>query len=289
MKPRKIAALLTAALPLILMCIFALPSAGARAVAPAADIVLGRADTARSAPVGVQQGLLDAIAIPGPRAVVDRANTTRGLALPALPGALRAEVDRVTDRVVVGTSNTIRRASLSALAIELGAQLNRVTERVVADRANTILRSRIPDPPLALQAVLDEVSPRVVFDRSNTARRVALHYPAAVMGDTTAPQIGNPAVKRAGGGAAVVTWPTDELADSEVRFGEQPGQYSRVVRDPLFVTQHAVTMTLLIPGVTYHFLMGSADLSGNAAVSPEYTYTFDRESFVYLPMLVRQR
>lgn len=287
MKLRMIGALLAAALPLLLIFVFAVPVAGTPPAAPAADIVLGGADTTKTTSVGARPGLLDAIEIAGPRPVVDYANTIRRLGLPPLVAGLQAGLDRVAARVVVDAANTTRGAGLPPQPVALQSALNQVAVRVLADQANTILRAGLPALPLNLRTSLDQAASRVVFDHANTSRAISARYPAALIGDTTLPSIESVAVRPAGRGLAVVTWHTDEFADSEVRYGEQPGQYKSAARDPIFVTQHAVTMTLLIPNTTYYFQVSSADQSDNVAVSPEYTFAVGDDTAIYLPLLMR--
>jgi len=71
---------------------------------------------------------------------------------------------------------------------------------------------------------------------------------------------------------ATITWTTDEPADSQVDYG-LTSSYTDQVYDPGLVTQHTVLLTGLTPGTTYHYLVTSADVSGNAAQSGDLVFT----------------
>ena len=59
----------------------------------------------------------------------------------------------------------------------------------------------------------------------------------------------------------IIRWRTDDPSDSRVRFGDQPGVYSRTVSDPASVTEHEVRLTGLTPDTKYYYSIGSSDLT----------------------------
>jgi len=63
--------------------------------------------------------------------------------------------------------------------------------------------------------------------------------------------------------SAIITWNTDELADSFVEFGVDPALIDLKVGDTKDVTAHEMTLTNLAPGTTYHYIVGSTDRANN--------------------------
>ncbi|MFH1567624.1 MAG: fibronectin type III domain-containing protein, partial [Gemmatimonadota bacterium] len=91
--------------------------------------------------------------------------------------------------------------------------------------------------------------------------------------DMTAPAISGIAVAK-GDSTAIISWDTDEAADSFVDFGTVSGIFDLVTGDAEDVTAHEVTLTNLDRGQTYYFTVGSTDPSGNGptrSVSDSFT------------------
>lgn len=218
-------------------------------------IIVNNADGLRQEGVTLDTGLVAVTTSVGPRIVLQYANTARQDRIIAPPAALQTLFSQVSPRIVVQYANTLRQ------------------ERTVA-------------PPAALQALFGQVTPRIVLQYANTSRQMPLSYPRALIGDTTAPQISAISASRQGSNV-VVTWTTNEFADSAVLLGTQSGAYTQTVSDPLFVRQHEITLTGLQTGTIYYYRVRSTDLSGNRATSSEYT--LQSQSFFYLPLLNRSR
>lgn len=87
--------------------------------------------------------------------------------------------------------------------------------------------------------------------------------------DTTPPRITDVDVAEITGSSAVITWQTDEAADSVVRYGASASDLSRSVSDPAPATSHALQVSDLLKETTYYFRVTSTDASGNAATDPE--------------------
>ncbi len=132
--------------------------------------------------------------------------------------------------------------------------------------------------------MLAQVSERIILQNTNANRQESLVYPAALINDTTSPQISNIGVIGTGSGNATIVWTTDEFATSTVLYGTQPGVYSQTLSDPLYTKQHALTLTGLTPGTTYYFKVRSTDRSGNTATSSERSFT---QVLIYLPLVMR--
>ena len=90
--------------------------------------------------------------------------------------------------------------------------------------------------------------------------------------DTTPPAIGSVAAGTITDTSATITWTTDENADSIVEYGLTTA-YGSAIGDAALVLNHAVNLTGLIPNMTYHYRVHSADAAGNQAVSGDYSFT----------------
>jgi alkaline phosphatase len=74
---------------------------------------------------------------------------------------------------------------------------------------------------------------------------------------------------------AVVSWTTREPATSTVEYGLDV-TYGLSKTNSARVTQHSVTLTGLAEGTTYHFRVSSNDLTSNAGVGSDATFTTTR-------------
>ena len=63
--------------------------------------------------------------------------------------------------------------------------------------------------------------------------------------------------------ATIISWTTDELADSYVKFGTDQSLLEFNVGDTEDVTDHDITLTNLTPGATYYYIVGSVDRANN--------------------------
>ncbi|MEM9563169.1 MAG: FG-GAP-like repeat-containing protein [Actinomycetota bacterium] len=89
--------------------------------------------------------------------------------------------------------------------------------------------------------------------------------------DTTAPVLSAIAASPSTT-SATVSWTTDEPASSQVDVGTTPA-YGQTVSTAPFVTNHALLVTGLSCGTTYHYQVTSADPSTNSASSTDDTFT----------------
>jgi len=80
--------------------------------------------------------------------------------------------------------------------------------------------------------------------------------------DVTLPLIGDVAVQAAES-TVILTWSTDELADSFVDFGTISGILDVTVGDEEDVLKHEITLTNLSQGTEYFYTVGSIDRAGN--------------------------
>lgn len=95
---------------------------------------------------------------------------------------------------------------------------------------------------------------------------------AQVSGDGIPPKLSNIQITSLNATTSVVTWNTDEDADSEVNFGLTK-EYG-VVRDPNPDKKiHRIVLESLEPSTMYHLRIGSSDDGNNQALSGDYTIT----------------
>ena len=76
------------------------------------------------------------------------------------------------------------------------------------------------------------------------------------------------AVPGAEGMSALITWTTNEPADSRVDYGTDPGLLEQSISDGTLVALHSVALGGLTPGLTYYYRVTSADAAANAATEP---------------------
>lgn len=94
--------------------------------------------------------------------------------------------------------------------------------------------------------------------------------------DETAPVITDIEVTSITTTSAVVTWTTDEDADSTVSYGLD-SSYGSTAEDETLTTSHSVTLTGLTEGTTYHFQVLSSDASLNQSFSSDNTLETDAD------------
>jgi hypothetical protein len=97
-------------------------------------------------------------------------------------------------------------------------------------------------------------------------------YEFQTVTDTTAPRISSivPTVKNSQ--SVLITWTTDENADSRVDYGVTVAYGSNAV-DGTYVTAHAITLSNLNQGTLYHFRVMSRDSSANLGSSADLTFS----------------
>jgi hypothetical protein len=89
--------------------------------------------------------------------------------------------------------------------------------------------------------------------------------------DITAPVISNVTVTNITKTNANISWTTNEPATSQVNYAADSNELTPL--DVTLVTQHQISLADLTPGTTYTYKVLSRDASGNAAESPESTFT----------------
>ncbi len=178
--------------------------------------------------------------------------------------------------------------STTGLSSAFSALLDLVTARVSTDYARAHYQAPLTAVPAPLSSNLALVASRIGLDYARANQSVPLAFPVDLVNDTAVPQLlGDITITPSGETASQLTWTTNEIANSRLQFGTQPGSYTGEVFDDLYVTQHSLTLTGLQEGVTYYYKLSSADPSGNTFSSQEFTFTFVAEMQVYLPVVIR--
>ena len=91
--------------------------------------------------------------------------------------------------------------------------------------------------------------------------------------DTTPPVIENVDNSGITSNSATITWDTDEIADSLVKYGTSSENYTDNKYNSADVTSHSIGLTSLAENTTYYYVVKSTDPSNNSSQSPEYSFT----------------
>lgn len=96
--------------------------------------------------------------------------------------------------------------------------------------------------------------------------------PVAPEADTTPPVISAIVANNLTATSATISWTTNELATSQVKYGLTTA-YDQQSTEASLVTSHQVTLAGLQSGTIYHYKVKSSDGSGNSAESSDFTFT----------------
>ena len=84
--------------------------------------------------------------------------------------------------------------------------------------------------------------------------------------------------------SAIISWKTDEVSDTAVRYSTTSGTYGFNTGDATDVANHRITLTNLLPNTTYFYVVESIDRSGNGpAQSAENSFTTKATGDVQAP------
>ena len=91
--------------------------------------------------------------------------------------------------------------------------------------------------------------------------------------DNTFPVISAAQAGSIAGSNAIITWTTDEAADSQVEYGTSPGVYTwSTPLDSTMMTGHSQPISGLQESTTYYYRVCSADRAGNISYSAENSF-----------------
>jgi phosphodiesterase/alkaline phosphatase D-like protein len=111
-------------------------------------------------------------------------------------------------------------------------------------------------------------------------------YEASYVTDVTGPVISSVVATPNSGGTATITWTTDEVSDSRVDYGTNPGALTLNATSSALDTSHSISLMGLSPNTIYYYRVRSTDAAGNASTSPappsapnEFTTLFPAPTF----------
>ena len=144
------------------------------------------------------------------------------------------------------------------------------------------LRASDPAWTLVHSIVLDGLSPSSEYhvrikstDSSGNgpSQSEDIRFVTGIAPDTTPPKIHDVFFTNLTNTSVVITWSTDEPANSLVEYGTSL-IYDRDRTSRIYVLEHSLTLTGLSPSTIYHFRVRSTDPTGNAAQpSEDRTFT----------------
>lgn len=182
-----------------------------------------------------------------------------------------SSIPDVTPRIIVEYANSIYQFGLYAMPENLTNVAITVLPWIIVEYANSISHLELHEMPEVLLNTTKEVSKRrLLVEYAESNSYIPLKFPIELMNDTIPPVITDVSVTNVTNNSAMITWRTDEFADSVVKYGENSTVYTKMCTDELFVKEHVVALKGLSPGITYYFVVNSTDRSGNSAESLEY-------------------
>jgi hypothetical protein len=98
-------------------------------------------------------------------------------------------------------------------------------------------------------------------------------FTTAAVADTTPPVISSIATSSVTTSAAMVTWTTNEVSNTQVQYGLTTAYGSQTTLSTALVLSHGAQIIGLSPGTTYHYRVLSRDAAGNLGVSADQTFT----------------
>jgi peptidoglycan hydrolase-like protein with peptidoglycan-binding domain/phosphodiesterase/alkaline phosphatase D-like protein len=125
---------------------------------------------------------------------------------------------------------------------------------------NTVYEFRVASAPVGVGAV-QTVSGS--YDFTTLTQPIVIDPPANIL------TVSSPNVASTG---ASVSFTTDEMTIGSVEYGLTTS-YGETAADTSVQTSHAIDMSSLIPGTTYHFRVKAVDSAGNITYSIDHTFT----------------
>ena len=184
------------------------------------------------------------------------------------------DIPDASPRIIVEYASTIAQLGLQFTPQELIAVAETVTSRIIVAYACSTTQRALQAMPADLLCILEEVpEQRLIVGYAELNVYLPLVYPKELMNDLIPPIIGDVAVINVTHNSAVITWLTDEFADSVVNYGVSSTVYKATHTDNLYVKEHGIALAGLSSGTTYCFVVKSTDRSGNSAMSMAYTFT----------------
>ncbi|HLL52240.1 MAG TPA: S8 family serine peptidase [Myxococcaceae bacterium] len=109
----------------------------------------------------------------------------------------------------------------------------------------------------------------------NVGNAAALNVTVSL--DTTPPTISAVSTSSITPTSAVISWTTNEEADTQVQYGTTTSYGASTPLDANLVTSHRVTLTGLLKNTRYNYRVRSMDAAGNVSFSGNFTFTTPRK------------
>ena len=161
-------------------------------------------------------------------------------------------------------------------AAETNASSNyyQVSTDITHISSNDVLHFNATDD-LGNVTVFDHMVTQDEMNAGGFVHNITLYIP-----DTTPPIITNINVISKTKDSATIVWETDEVGDSLVKYGTEPGNYTETAYDATYVTYHSINLAGLTSNTTYYYVVNSTDPSINSAQSVECNFTTFAEIFI---------
>jgi hypothetical protein len=117
-----------------------------------------------------------------------------------------------------------------------------------------------------------EIGTRTV-DQVGNINATWVNQTTTTLPDTTPPVITHVIATSITMNSATLSWDTDELSDSMVKYGTVPKSYGLTAYNATNVTTHSIILTGLSPSAIYYYVVNSTDQSGNSNESAEHYFT----------------
>jgi len=186
----------------------------------------------------------------------------------------------ISGATAVNTLNTESSATLSNL-------INQTAPRFVLEFANANVFLSMTDTPDALDVLLAGMNPRFIIEFANANRFLEFAFPRDLIGDTTPPQITDINTTPVTNTSTRISWTTNEIANSAVECGTNPGVYTITLFNSWYTLQHSILVSDLSPGVEYYCRVSSQDQSENLTRSNEFSFIQARKTNIFLPLLLK--
>ena len=129
------------------------------------------------------------------------------------------------------------------------------------------LSSLAPDTVYHFRVISEDASGNETKSQSQTF--------TTLPSDDTTPPVISQVSDNTTASSSVISWITDEPADSQIEYGKTTDYGSMTTRDDEMVTSHSVTLDSLDSKTTYYYKVISKDASGNEATSEGQFTTID--------------
>ena len=216
-----------------------------------------------------------------PRPLIEYPNTTFNFELNECPEELTDNASKALPRPLIEYPNTAFNFELKECPEELIDNVSKALPRPLVEYPNTVFGFELKECPEELANNASKALPRPLVEYPNTVLSKSLIFPKELINDTTPPIITNITVTDITDNLAMIKWDTDEFANSLVKYGKESRVYTESEEDSLFVKNHTIELTGLLPSTCYYFVVNSTDQSENSAESSEYSFTTSGELKVF--------